>query len=92
MMNSPLVIEHATHAAKRVLYDVSADDGRVDRAYRLILGRLPTSEQRQRSLEYVQNYERLAADSGSSATERRVAAWGSLCQTLIAAGEFRYIY
>jgi hypothetical protein len=91
MMNDPLVIQQATQAAKRVLYEAPAnDEDRLRHAFRLILGRSPTSEQRERSLAYVRELERL--DEESSAEEKRVAAWSSLCQTLLASGEFRYVY
>jgi hypothetical protein len=92
MMNSPLVIRYATAAGQRVLYEASTDADRVEYAYRLILGRTPTREQRQRSMEFVKDFERLAEESTASAAERRVAPWASLCQTLIASAEFRYVY
>jgi hypothetical protein len=93
MMNNSLVMQQATEAAKRVLYEAATnDDDRLRQAFRLILGRSPTSEQRERSLAYLRQLEKLAGDSNSSAEEKRVAAWSSLCQTLIASGEFRYVY
>ena len=93
MMNSPLVMQQATHTAKRVLHEAPTnDDERLRHAYRLILGHGPTSGQRERSLAYLKQMERLVSDSGSSADEKRIAAWSSLCQTLIASGEFRYVY
>jgi hypothetical protein len=93
MMNSPLVMEQAALTAKRVLYEAGTnDDDRIRHAYRLILGRGPSSAQRQQSLAYVKQMEKLLGDSASSAEEKRVAAWSSLCQTLIASGEFRYVY
>jgi hypothetical protein len=93
MMNSPLVMQHATLAAKRVLYEAPAnDDERLRHAYRLILGHGPTSGQRERSLDYLKQMEQLVSDSESTVEGKRLAAWSSLCQTLIASGEFRYVY
>jgi hypothetical protein len=93
MMNSPLVMEHATLAAKRILDQPSkSDDDRIDYAYRLIVGHYPTVEQRRRSLEYLANVQKLASESESSAESAKEAALASLCQTLIASAEFRYVY
>lgn len=91
MMNSPLVIEQSTQAAKRVLFVAESDDDRLQYAFRLILGHVPSSEQRQHSLAYVKELEKLAGD-GASAEAKRLTAWSSLCQTLIASAEFRYVY
>jgi cytochrome c553 len=92
MMNSSLVIQQSTEAAKRVLYEAPAnDDDRIRYAFRLILGHGPSSAQREQSLAYVREMERLFA-STSSTEEKRSAAWASLCQTLIASAEFRYVY
>jgi hypothetical protein len=93
MMNNPLVIQQSTETAKRVLKEAAAnDDERLRYAYRLILGRSPTSEQRERSMSYLKQIEKLVAENNSSAEEKKVAMWSSLCQTLIASGEFRYVY
>ena len=92
MMNSPLVIEQSTEAAKRVLFAAAQnDDDRIQYAFRLILGHGPSSEQRQHSLAYLKELEKLAGDV-ASAEARRLTAWSSLCQTLIASAEFRYVY
>lgn len=93
MMNNPMVIQQATEAAKRVLYEAAANDqDRIRHAYRLILGREPSSEQRDRSLTYLREMERLIVDSSSTAEEKRLATWSSICQSLLASGEFRYVY
>lgn len=92
MMNNPMVIQQSTEAAKRVLFAAADnDDDRMQFAFRLILGHGPSSEQRQHSLAYVKELEKLAGD-GASAEARRLTAWSSLCQTLIASAEFRYVY
>lgn len=93
MMNSPLVIQQSHATAKRILYESAADDeNRVRQAFRLILGRGPTSQQRERSLEFIRRMEKLSAEGASPSAEQRLDAWSSLCQTLIASAEFRYVY
>jgi hypothetical protein len=81
LMNSPFVMEQAQHAAKALLNVPKLDDGgRVDRAYRLTLGRRPTPRERDIALKYI------AAYSGE-----RSAAWERFYQALFACIDFRYV-
>jgi hypothetical protein len=83
LMNSPFVLEQARHAAGRVLTLAGLDEaGRVDRAYRLALGRLPSERERRLALAFLQPAQGQA--------EQR-AAWEQLCQTLFACIDFRYV-
>lgn len=93
LMNSPFVIENCQALAQRLQSEGSGDDrGRVDRLFQLVLGRPAMESERQQALDYVARYEALLADKVSSSTERRMAAWSSLAQTVFATGEFRYLY
>ncbi|HEY7426643.1 MAG TPA: DUF1553 domain-containing protein, partial [Gemmataceae bacterium] len=81
LMNSPFVMEQAQYAAQGLLAVPKLDDaGRVDRAYRLTLGRLPTPRERDIALKYI------AASNGE-----RSAAWERFYQTLFACIDFRYV-
>ena len=54
LMNSPFVMEQARHAAQTLLAVPDLDDGgRVDRAYRLALGRLPMPREREIALQFI---------------------------------------
>ena len=55
--------------------------GRVERAYRAALGRLPTERERELALRFV----------GAAASEQRQAAWERFYQALFACIDFRYI-
>lgn len=80
MMNSPFVMEQAARAAQKLLAEPAPDDGaRVDKAYRLALGRPPTSRERQLALDFLK------------ATSERTAAWSEFYQTLFACIDFRYL-
>ncbi|MCI0461933.1 MAG: DUF1553 domain-containing protein [Gemmataceae bacterium] len=82
LMNSPFVLEQARHAADRLLALPGLDDaGRLERAYREALGRLPTERERQLALEFLR---------GVAADERR-AAWGQLLQVVFGCVDFRYV-
>jgi hypothetical protein len=85
MMNSPFVMEQARHAG-RVLLDVPNldDKARVDRAYRLALGRPPTPCERAIALKFV-------ASSADRSAAERLTAWGRFYQALFACIDFRYV-
>ncbi len=85
LMNSPLVHEQSRLTALRLLKDHPGDDvGRVDLAFRRLLGRLPTAAERTTALEYVQP----DALPPSETPEQR---WGQLVQALFGTLDFRYV-
>lgn len=93
LMNAPLVLEQSEGAARRILGDsrFSDDTARVNYAFLLILGRPPTPQQRDDALAPVADLAQ-TMPRGTSPDQRRVEAWASLCQALIASAEFRYLY
>ena len=59
MMNDPFVLAQAKAlAAARDVASAAATHARVDRAYSLALGRIPTDAERQRALKYVRGCDR----------------------------------
>jgi hypothetical protein len=91
LLNSPFVMQNARAAAERLLRDKDAtmsDAERIEQAYLAAFGRRPTDEQRERALTYIAG----AVGEGRENNEaRQLTAWTRLCQSLIAAAEFRYI-
>lgn len=83
MLNHPWVGEQATAAARKLLAESGLDDAaRLDRAFRVTVGRSPTSTEREISLRHVQ--------AANSSTEQSVA-WATLLQSLFASIDFRYV-
>jgi cytochrome c553 len=82
MMNSPFVAEQAKATAERLLAksDLADSAARADYAFRLVLCRPATGDERAATLAYVQG----CGDSPE--------AWTNVCQTLFASAEFRYSY
>lgn len=81
MMNNPFVVEQARASAARLVGEnLPSDDARITRAYRLVLGRLPTSGEREVAAKF------LANQSGDPK-----AAWATLFQVLFASADFRYV-
>ncbi len=86
MMNSSFMIEQSRHFAERVLADEGMSDAdRVELAYRLALGRSPTSAQSTGALKFIK--ETAAAENPNA----EIKAWLPFCQTLFASSEFRYL-
>ncbi len=82
LMNSPFVMEHARHAAKRLLASSEpGDSSRLDRAYLLTLGRRPNEAERRLALRFL--------DEGVSS--RPEDAWAMLFQALFASIDFRHL-
>ncbi len=83
MLNSPFVLQQSSAMARRLLAEEMEDAERVELAYRLTVGRLPGTSERDRGLEFVA----LAAKGEMD----RETAFAGLCQALIASAEFRYV-
>lgn len=82
LLNHPFVREQAQAAARRILAEASPDkNARIDRAYRLTLGRPPSSEERALAQHH------LSDATGQSAEE----AWTELFHALFASADFRYL-
>ena len=93
MMNSPLVLTQSKATAERLMGDsnLADDETRVGYAFRLALGRAPEGQQATDVLAFLKNYE-ASLPSDMKPEARRLEAWTSVCQTLLASAEFRYVY
>lgn len=93
LMNSPWIQEHARMAAARFLAEETSDDrARIERLYRAAFTRQPTEAEVARALAF------LADGTATDQTPRtatgahtRLKRWTSLCQTILASAEFRYL-
>jgi hypothetical protein len=84
LMNHPFVMEQARHAAQTALEVADLDDAkRIDRAYRVALGRLPTERERKIALRFV--------SEPAATPAQRLAAWERFHQALFASIDFRYV-
>jgi hypothetical protein len=90
LMNHPFVLEQSRHAARRLLSETakSRDDRqRIDRAYRLALGRAPSERERRIALEFLVQSE----DAGDGTPAGPEEAWALLFQALFSTIDFRYV-
>ncbi len=84
-MNSPFVMETAREAAVYLLSQVDLTDSqRIDRAYQITLGRIPTERER----ELVQKSLPLPSTAVDS---DRLATWERFMQALYASVDFRFV-
>ena len=85
LMNAPEVVTLARQLAERVLGEIASDDAaRVDLLHELCFGRPATQAEQLRIAEFVKS------QTGVKPADR-VAAWSTVCQTLFAAAEFRFL-
>jgi hypothetical protein len=83
-LNDPFVEEEAAAAARRLLRQEADDDAVIlERAYRLILGRLPAPAEATLALEH------LAAARREDSS--RLQAWSDICHALFGSIDFRYL-
>lgn len=80
MLNNPFTLAQADAAAKRVVETDGSQEERVVRAYRLTLGREPSSAERYAVVRFLDEYP-----------ESEVAAWSRVFQSLFASPDFRFI-
>lgn len=84
LLNSPWMIEQAGYLADRIAAETASDDdARLDRLYRLTLGRRPTPNEQRRVRAFLEELK--PADQAA-----RREAWVTICQTILAGTEFRY--
>jgi uncharacterized protein DUF1549/uncharacterized protein DUF1553/cytochrome c len=92
LMNSPFMMDQGRSFAELLLGQQEADDAkRLETAYHRAFCRPPTTAEVSRALAYVEAYSLDLEDTENDPAKRRLEAWRSLCQTLIASSEFRHI-
>jgi cytochrome c553 len=98
LLNSPFAIEQSDALADRLLARTGNDADRVDRAFQITYGRHATSDETDRSLNFITTVTKTPSDNAQPAAgkasdtrSRRQHAWSQFCQVLLAAAEFRYL-
>jgi len=91
LMNDPLVHDRARDLAGRVSAAAGDDAGRIDRAYRLALGRPATAEEIADGRAYLADAQPALADAGLPPDGRPRAALDSLMRVLLSSNEFLFV-
>ena len=89
LLNDPFVLDQAGHLAKRLLQnqDLDSDGKRVVAVYERLYGRPPGKGER----EVAQAFLREFASTVQESSDPALAAWSSLCHTLMLSNEFVYV-
>jgi hypothetical protein len=92
LMNSEFVMKQAEKLARRLLaHEGMQPEARIDLAYVLALGRMATDDERSAISRYLVDF-RQSLEKARMKGNPNLAAWTSVCQTIFASGEFRYLY
>jgi hypothetical protein len=91
LMNDPFVHEQSDGFASRLLSKVADETGRVALAYRLALGRPPTTEEAGEAAEFLSRYRKQLIDTHAATDSVEPQCWGALARTLFARNEFLFV-
>jgi hypothetical protein len=89
LLNNHFVLELSDHMAQRLLADRDEASARVRLAYRLSLGRTPSDAEVDTANQLV--LDTIAGLKDGDNDAKQLQAWSSLCQSLLACAEFRYL-
>jgi Protein of unknown function (DUF1553)/Protein of unknown function (DUF1549)/Planctomycete cytochrome C len=91
LMNDPFVHARASGFAKRLLSERPDDTSRVERAYQLLFGRPPTSEETASARDHLGRVADKLQNGGVSTDQITAKAWESLARGLMLSNEFVYV-
>jgi hypothetical protein len=91
LMNDRFVHSQAKKLAARLVEEVREDDARVERAFVLMYGRPPRTDEFSASNDFVQNVHARLRKAGATPEAARVQAWESLARALFMSNEFLYV-
>jgi cytochrome c553 len=92
MLNDPFVLDESDAMADNLLNQRNISSyARVDLAYQLTLGRLPTSTEEHAAMRFLGEYGYADAYVYKGKSDPRLAAWSGLCQALFTSALFRFL-
>jgi len=86
-MNSPFVVEQAEKTAQRVVASGVNRTERTERAFRLVLGRSP----RKNEIKRINDFITESLKNQKSVDDTLQTVWTTICQSLFASAEFRFL-
>ncbi len=92
LLNNPFVVGQAESLATEILALSDRDDvERIGLVFGRILQRRPSDGESAAALRHIRSLESSLKDHSAESELRKMKAWSSLCQALMASNEFRYI-
>lgn len=91
MLNDPFVIEQARFIAERARQGGTPGEGAIELAFRLVLGRVPSTDEVHWSRSFLEEHRRLLTQEKVPADQAPLQAFAVLCQLLLNTSEFLYL-
>jgi hypothetical protein len=94
LLNNEFVQKQAGKFAERLLDERPDDPSRIDRAFSLVLGRAPTTSERERSLKFLEQARQKVQSvkaSDPDSFRRGTSLWTSFAAVMFRINEFLYI-
>jgi Protein of unknown function (DUF1553)/Protein of unknown function (DUF1549)/Planctomycete cytochrome C len=91
LMNDPFVHARARDFAKRILAERADDPARIERAYLLLFGRPPNSEEAAAASDYLARLTAKPRSGNVPPDQLSAKAWESLSRALFLSNEFVYV-
>jgi hypothetical protein len=91
MMNDPFMTEQAEGFARRLIAASTDPAKRIDMAHQWAWSRPPHSEEMDRSLRYLRQYQEQLAKIGVSSERQELETWTSYARIMLSANEFVYL-
>jgi hypothetical protein len=91
LLNNDFMQEQAGKFAERLLRDRPTDETRVDRAFALVLGRAPTTQERDRSLQFLDQARSKVQPVKATKEDPEKRVWTSFAAVMFRINEFLYV-
>jgi len=91
LLNDPFVHEQSEKFAARLLNEAPDDCARLERAWRLSLGRAPEADEKQFGLTFLENARQELAAAGVPDDQKDLQAWQAFVRVLFRLNEFIYL-
>jgi hypothetical protein len=91
MMNDPFTTEQAEGFARRLIAASTDPAKRIDMAHQWAWSRPPQSEEMDRNLRYLRQYQQELAKIGVSSERQELETWTSYARIMLSANEFVYL-
>jgi hypothetical protein len=91
LLNDPFVHEQSVRFANRLLAERNDNASRIERAYRLALGRLPQPDERETAFQFLEAVRGQLQSASVAADEAEGQAWQAFARAMFRLNEFIYI-
>lgn len=91
LLNHEFMQEQARGFAERLLRERSTDAARIERAFGLVLGRAPTTSERDRSLQFLEQARSKVQPVKASKEDPEKRVWTSFAAVMFRINEFLYV-